>query len=144
MHRSLRNRILALPISAAVLFVAAASGQSTGRVQDLQHYSKVFGEERNFRVFLPASYSMAATGDIQSFTSFTGIVIRPVEVFTSDPCADTTERVSDPWGSYDNVGATAKYTVLLISSLCQPSRHELLLRKPFRRSDNHSKLGARF
>jgi hypothetical protein len=33
-----------------------------------------------------------------------GPAIRPVEVFTSGPCADTTERVSDPWGAYDNVG----------------------------------------
>jgi hypothetical protein len=55
-----------------------------------------------------------------------GPAIRPVEVFSSDPCVDTTERVSDPWGSYDNVGATAKHTVLLISSSCQ-SGHEIPL-----------------
>jgi hypothetical protein len=56
-----------------------------------------------------------------------GAAIRPVEVFTSDPCVDTTERVSDPWGSYDNVGATAKYTVVLISSSCQNARDIPLL-----------------
>lgn len=47
-----------------------------------------------------------------------GSALRPVEVLTSHPCIDTSERVSDPWGAYDNVGATAKYTVLQVSSSC--------------------------
>src|SRR5688572_2816553 len=57
MSRSKENRIIALQtIFAGAILVAAAFGQSTNRVQDLHHYSKVFGEERNFRVFLPATY----------------------------------------------------------------------------------------
>jgi hypothetical protein len=51
-----------------------------------------------------------------------GNAMRPVEVFTSDPCLDTSKRVSDPWAAYDNVGATAKYTMLLIASSCRGPR----------------------
>jgi hypothetical protein len=47
-----------------------------------------------------------------------GEAMRPVEVLAADPCIDTSERVSDPWGGYDNVGATAKFTVLQLSSTC--------------------------
>jgi hypothetical protein len=51
-----------------------------------------------------------------------GDAVRPVEVVTSDPCLDTSKRVSDPWGAYDNVGATAKYTVAVIASSCSGPR----------------------
>jgi hypothetical protein len=51
-----------------------------------------------------------------------GDAMRAAEVFASDPCVDPSKRVSDPWGAYDNVGATAKYTVLLISSSCSGPR----------------------
>ncbi|MCZ2080603.1 MAG: hypothetical protein LC130_37010 [Bryobacterales bacterium] len=45
--------------------------------------------------------------------------LRLVEVFTSDACADVSTRISDPWGAYDNVGATAKYSVVQLSSSCR-------------------------
>ena len=34
--------------------------QPDARILDLKHYSSVFGEERNFRVFLPPSYDQTA------------------------------------------------------------------------------------
>jgi hypothetical protein len=47
-----------------------------------------------------------------------GDAFRLVEVFTSHPCVDVSRRVSDPWGSYDNVGASAKSSLVLVSSSC--------------------------
>jgi enterochelin esterase-like enzyme len=47
-----------------------------------------------------------------------GDAFRLVEVFTSQPCLDVSRRVSDPWGSYDNVGASAKSSRVLISASC--------------------------
>jgi S-formylglutathione hydrolase FrmB len=47
-----------------------------------------------------------------------GEAYRLVELLTSHPCADVTRRVSDSWGSYDNVGASAKWSLLLVSSSC--------------------------
>ncbi len=43
---------------------------------------------------------------------------RAVELFSSDKCIDLTERLSDPWASYDNVGATAKISLAGISGDC--------------------------
>ncbi len=44
--------------------LAAVSGcalaQPEARILDLKHYSSVFGEERNFRVFLPPDYDASA------------------------------------------------------------------------------------
>ncbi len=45
--------------------------------------------------------------------------LRLVEVFAGDTCADVSTRISDPWGAYDNVGATAKYSVVQLSSSCR-------------------------
>jgi hypothetical protein len=64
----------------------------------------------------------AQPGEMIVIAARDGNAVRPVEVFTSDPCLDTSKRVSDPWGGYDNVGATAKYTVLLIASSCTGPR----------------------
>jgi S-formylglutathione hydrolase FrmB len=47
-----------------------------------------------------------------------GDAFRLAEVFTSHSCVDVSRRVSDPWGSYDNVGASAKSSLLLLSSSC--------------------------
>jgi S-formylglutathione hydrolase FrmB len=47
---------------------------------------------------------------------------RAAELFTSDPCADTTLRNVDPWAAYDHVGATGKITLALISGSC-PDGH---------------------
>ena len=64
----------------------------------------------------------AQPGEMIVIAARDGDAVRPVEVFTSDPCLDTTKRVSDPWAAYDNVGATAKYTILLIASSCNGPR----------------------
>jgi hypothetical protein len=64
----------------------------------------------------------AQAGEMVVIAVRDGNAVRPVEVLTADPCLDTSKRVSDPWGSYDNVGATAKYTVLLIASSCSGPR----------------------
>jgi hypothetical protein len=48
-----------------------------------------------------------------------GEAYRPVEVLAAGPCAGLAARVSDPWGGYDNVGATAKYTLVLLSASCR-------------------------
>lgn len=58
-----------------------------------------------------------------------GEAYRPVEVLAAGPCADLAQRVSDPWGAYDNVGATAKYTQLQLSPDCRAgSRIPLYIR----------------
>ena len=64
----------------------------------------------------------AQPGEMIVIAARDGNAVRPVEVFTSDPCLDTSKRVSDPWAAYDNVGATAKYTILLIASSCKGPR----------------------
>ena len=64
----------------------------------------------------------AQPGEMIVIAARDGNAVRPVEVFTSDPCLDTSKRVSDPWAAYDNVGATAKYTILLIASSCSGPR----------------------
>jgi hypothetical protein len=45
---------------------------------------------------------------------------RAAELFTNDACVDNTRRVSDDWGDYDHVGASAKYSLPLISPDCAP------------------------
>ena len=64
----------------------------------------------------------AQPGEMIVIAARDGNAVRPVEVFTSDPCLDTSKRVSDPWAAYDNVGATAKSTILLIASSCSGPR----------------------
>lgn len=64
-----------------------------------------------------------------------GDAFRLVEVLTSHPCVDVSRRVSDPWGSYDNVGASAKSSLLVVSSSC-PAGAEIPL---FLRSQRPSK-----
>lgn len=44
-----------------------------------------------------------------------GGAYRAAELFTNDPCVDITRRVSDNWGAYDWVGASAKYTLAKIN-----------------------------
>jgi hypothetical protein len=59
-----------------------------------------------------------------------GGALRAAELFSADACADLTHRVSDYWGDYDHVGASAKYTLLRISLSC-PSGHTMKLRARF-------------
>jgi pimeloyl-ACP methyl ester carboxylesterase len=47
-----------------------------------------------------------------------GDAYHAAELFTNDPCVDLTTRISDYWGDYDNVGASAKYSLPLIRSSC--------------------------
>jgi hypothetical protein len=49
-----------------------------------------------------------------------GDAFRAAELFTNDTCVDLTNRVSDNWGDYDHVGASAKYSLPLIRSDCAP------------------------
>jgi hypothetical protein len=46
--------------------------------------------------------------------------MRLAELFTNDKCVDNTTRISDVWGNYDHVGASAKYSLPLIRANCQP------------------------
>jgi poly(3-hydroxybutyrate) depolymerase len=55
-----------------------------------------------------------------------GDAYRAAELFSIDSCADLTHRVSDNWGSYDHVGASAKYTLLKIAGNC-PAGHIIKL-----------------
>jgi hypothetical protein len=55
-----------------------------------------------------------------------GDAFRTAELFTTDACVDLTQRVSDPWGNYDHVGATAKFSLAVISATC-PEGHEIPL-----------------
>lgn len=47
-----------------------------------------------------------------------GAALRLAEVVTAHPCVDISRRVSDPWGEYDHVGATAKYTIVQLAATC--------------------------
>jgi len=47
-----------------------------------------------------------------------GEAYRPVEVLAAGECAGLSARISDGWGAYDNVGATAKFTPVLLSARC--------------------------
>lgn len=47
---------------------------------------------------------------------------RAAELFTNDACVDLRERVSDDWGNYDHVGASAKYSLPMIQPGC-PAGH---------------------
>lgn len=61
---------------------------------------------------------VADRGETVALAVRDGEAFRLVEVFTTHPCADVSRRVSDPWGSYDNVGASAKSSLVLLSSAC--------------------------
>ena len=47
-----------------------------------------------------------------------GDAYRAAELFTNDECLDLTKRLSDNWGGYDHVGASAKISLPLIRSNC--------------------------
>ena len=62
----------------------------------------------------------AAPGEQVAILFKEGDAFRPAELFTNDPCVDNTARASDNWGGYDHVGGSAKYSLPLIRSTCQP------------------------
>jgi poly(3-hydroxybutyrate) depolymerase len=49
-----------------------------------------------------------------------GNAFRAAELFTNDACIDLSKRVSDGWGGYDHVGASAKISLPLIQESCTP------------------------
>jgi len=51
---------------------------------------------------------------------------RAAELFTNDACVDLRERVSDVWGDFDHVGASAKYSLATVRPGC-PADHVLRL-----------------
>jgi len=53
-----------------------------------------------------------------------GDAFRAVELFSSDPCVNLDQRLSDPWGAYDHVGNSAKISLARISPGC-PDGHEI-------------------
>ena len=55
MMRILSGATLAFLLATAMVLTGQAPGPQA-RILDLKHYSHVFGEERNFRVFLPLDY----------------------------------------------------------------------------------------
>jgi S-formylglutathione hydrolase FrmB len=61
---------------------------------------------------------VADRGETVALAVRDGEAFRLAEVFTAHPCADVSRRVSDPWGSYDNVGASAKWSLVVLSSGC--------------------------
>ena len=61
---------------------------------------------------------VAERGETVALAVRDGEAFRLVEVFASHPCVDVSRRVSDPWGSYDNVGASAKSSRVLVASSC--------------------------
>jgi enterochelin esterase-like enzyme len=46
--------------------------------------------------------------------------LRAAELFTNDVCVDLSVRASDYWGTYDSVGASAKYSMPMIRQDCPP------------------------
>lgn len=55
-----------------------------------------------------------------------GDAFRAAELFSDDECVDLTTRVSDNWGDYDWVGASAKYTIAKIGKAC--AGHSITMR----------------
>ena len=56
-----------------------------------------------------------------------GDAFRGAELFTNDACVDTRTRISDEWGTYDHVGASAKYTLAKITPACPPGHTARIL-----------------
>ena len=67
-----------------------------------------------------------------------GDAYRAAELLSLDPCADLTARVSDDWGGYDYVGASAKYSLARIAANC-PAKHviKMLARVLIPNKPNH-------
>ena len=63
---------------------------------------------------------MAAPGEQVSILLPDDGAWRAAELFTNHACIDNTRRLSDYWGRYDNVGASAKISVPAIRADCKP------------------------
>ena len=53
-----------------------------------------------------------------------GDAFRALELFSSDPCVNLDQRLSDSWSAYDHVGNSAKISMARIGSGCQDG-HEI-------------------
>jgi len=78
---------------------------------------------------------VADRGETVALAVRDGEAFRLLEVFTSAQCADVSRRMADYWGVYDNVGASAKWSLVLLSASC-PADAEVAL---FLRSQRPSK-----
>jgi hypothetical protein len=66
--------------------------------------------------------SRAQPGETIALAVPDGEALRAVELFSWDACLDLSQRLSDPWSAYDNVGATAKITLARIKQTCAEGR----------------------
>jgi hypothetical protein len=62
----------------------------------------------------------AAPGESFAVLIPDGEALRATELFTNDPCVDTSMRASDSWSEYDRSGASVKYSLPAIRKDCQP------------------------
>jgi hypothetical protein len=69
---------------------------------------------------------VADRGETVALAIRDGEAYRLLEVLTSHPCVDVSRRLSDPWGAYDNVGASAKSSLVSIAASC-PENAEIPL-----------------
>jgi hypothetical protein len=66
----------------------------------------------------------AAPGERIAILLRDGEAWRGAELFTNNPCVDISTRLSDAWGRYDNVGASAKTSLYWVRQGpgCEPGR----------------------
>jgi S-formylglutathione hydrolase FrmB len=66
-----------------------------------------------------------------------GDAFRAAELISDDDCVDLTTRISDNWSDYDQVGASAKYTLARISQSCPNHTIKILAKVIFPNKPNH-------
>jgi hypothetical protein len=62
----------------------------------------------------------AAPGESFAILLPDGGAMRAGELFTTDPCVDTSERGLDSWDDYDRAGVPAMYTLASVRQDCEP------------------------
>lgn len=67
---------------------------------------------------------LANAGETIALLLRDGDAYRAAELFTYDPCVDMTARLSDYWGEYDHVGASAKISLPTVAAGC-PAGHAI-------------------
>ena len=105
-----------------------ASPASEFRIADGKSLS-VFQEgvqKRQLRLGEGNGDGVAQAGERIAILLPDGDAFRAAELFTNDACMDNSQRVSDVWGNYDHVGASAKYSLPLIAPGC-PAGHRVRL-----------------
>jgi hypothetical protein len=106
-------------------------------------------DHRTFRVFQHATQQQTMTlgqGNGDGFVNAgeqiavlfpDGNAFRAAELIGDSDCVDLTTRVSDYWGDYDYVGASAKYTLAKIGLYCPGRTIKLFARVIFPNKPNH-------